>query len=105
MKRVLVGTLTAIMVLSIGTIGAFAVSQGSGYGRNFVDVDGNDVCDFAGEFCRYVDADLNGVCDNRDINPNGCGSNFADTNDDGVCDDYLDQGMCRSRGFRGGQNR
>ena len=83
MKRVLIGLLTAIIVVSTGTIGALAAGPGSGYGRNFVDADGNGVCDFAGESCHYADADWDGVRDHCGVCRNGCGHYFVDSDDDG----------------------
>ena len=105
MKRILIGVLTAIMVLLIGTTSARAAIPGSGYGRNFVDEDGNGVCDFTGKCCRYVDADLDEVRDNRTTCQNGYGSGFVDADGDGICDNYLGQGIGEGCGFRGGRNR
>ena len=45
MRKTFVGVITAVMVLSIGATSAFAI--GSGTGRNYVDADGDGVCDNA----------------------------------------------------------
>lgn len=45
MKKILVVTLAVIMMMSIGTIGAFAMGYGGG--RNYVDADGDGICDNA----------------------------------------------------------
>ena len=73
MKKILVVTLAVIMMMSIGTIGAFAMGYGGG--RNYVDADGDGICDSAGSGRGYVDADGDGICDNaqyRETN-HGCG--------------------------------
>ena len=73
MKKILVVTLAVIMMMSIGTIGAFAMGYGGG--RNYVDADGDGICDNAGNGRGYVDADGDGICDNaqyRETN-HGCG--------------------------------
>lgn len=62
MKKTLVGVLTAVVVLSAGATSGFAAC--SGRWRNFVDADGNGICDYAGRTCRYIDADNDGICDN-----------------------------------------
>ena len=114
------------VALSMCTTTAFAA--GHGCGRNFVDADGDGICDNA---CVYTDADGDGICDNCGIDHwcgmagDGCGRNFVDANGDGVCDNYTTgQGCgigqddsvqesgygrgCHGRcgnGFRGGQGR
>ena len=73
-KKILLGVVVAVLVISIGITSTFAI--GSAYGRNYADADNNGVCDnyeavvdgvrAAGRYCgrSYVDADNNGVCDN-----------------------------------------
>jgi hypothetical protein len=71
--------------------------------QNYVDADGDGVCDNRGTGnCgngngqngqNYVDADGDGVCDNRGTgncgNGNGQnGQNYVDADGDGVCDNY-----------------
>lgn len=45
MKKAFVGILAATAAVIIGTTSAFAAAQGTGYRRNFVDADGDGVCD------------------------------------------------------------
>lgn len=74
MKKLLSRTLivaTAILVLATATVSAHG-----GHRRNYVDVNGDGVCDNYGGYCGgrhgryYVDADGDGVCDNYGV---GCG--------------------------------
>ena len=95
MKRLLTGMLAAALVLSLGVTSAFAAGRGGhhGGGYNFVDGDGDGVCDNYGQAtCRHTDADGDGVCDLCGIAPGsgicGCGGNYADADGDGVCDNY-----------------
>lgn len=112
MKKAFVGILAATAAVIIGTTSAFAAAQGTGYRRNFVDADGDGICDNAGRGeagCgRYfVDADGDGICDNAGRGGAGCGRYFIDADGDGVCDNYgnAGQGRGRGNGFRGGRNR
>ena len=104
MKKVLMGTAAAALLLTIGVTGAFAAGPGwgqragGGTGCRFADADGNGVCDYCGEtrtLCAgggqyFVDADGNGVCDNCGRTGGSCGAGryYTDTNNDGVCDHY-----------------
>ena len=130
MKKVIANTLVIALMLSLGTMGASAASakgQGNcayaigngiyeGYCtvREYVDVDGDGICDNAGNGnCggRYVDADGDGICDNAGAGycGNGMGRNFVDTDGDGICDNA---GFCQRamdgtgthKGFRAGRN-
>ena len=65
MKKLFAGVLAAALALSVLTASAFAAP-----GANYVDADGDGVCDNYSAACRYVDADGNGVCDNA----GACGS-------------------------------
>ena len=62
-KKWMAAAAIAVMLL-VGMSTAFAA--GGGLGRNFVDADGDGICDNAGTGygVNYVDADGNGVCDN-----------------------------------------
>ena len=84
MKKVLIGTLTVVLVLTAITAGAFAA--GHGQGSRFVDADGNGICDNYTAYCKgtgygtgYVDADNDGVCDNYASGGQGtgCGSGWG----------------------------
>ena len=57
MKKTTVGILTSIIVVSAGTASVFAAGQAKG--RNFIDVDGNGICNNAKVVCSYVDEDQN----------------------------------------------
>ncbi|MEE0811985.1 hypothetical protein [Blautia sp.] len=70
-KKAAVGALTVAMVLSIGGISAFATENE--YGRNFVDVDEDGICD---------------NCDVERVSCKECGRNFEDADGNGVCDKY-----------------
>lgn len=61
MRKIFLGALAAIIVLSADVGTAFAAEARSGC--YFVDADGDGVCDNAGSMCAYVDADGDGVCD------------------------------------------
>ena len=106
MKKVLAGILTAVLVLSLSTVSVLAA--GPGCGRNFVDADGDGVCDYAGSHCRYTDENGDGICDNCGALAGACGGqNFVDADGDGVCDNYA-AGGCGAgmgRGFHGGCHR
>ena len=58
MKKILMGTAIAALVLTVGVTGAFAAG-----GRNYVDANGDGICDNRGNYCRFVDTDGDGVCD------------------------------------------
>ena len=80
MKKMVMGTISAALVLSMAVTGAFAAGYGKGRGRNFVDANGDGVCDNygTGTGCGrgqyFVDADGDGVCDNYGTGAGaGCG--------------------------------
>lgn len=81
MKRVLTGIVATALVLSLGVTSAFAA--GWGHGLNYVDADGDGVCD----------------------NCTGGGRYFVDADGDGVCDNYAGGGRGAGRGGRGGYCR
>ena len=58
MKKILMGTAIAALVLTVGGTGAFAAG-----GRNYVDANGDGICDNRGNYCRFADAGGDGVCD------------------------------------------
>lgn len=109
MKRALLGVLATVVVLSAGVTTFAAGPRG---GRNFVDKNGDGICDNANSVCIYVDEDGDGICDNCGIQHwcgmtgTGCGKNFVDADGDGICDNYVSgQGGGCGRGFRGGRGR
>ena len=95
-NRVWMGAVTAALALTVLTTGVLAGwhhgrsgggNGGTGVCANtacrYVDANDDGICDNRGTgACRYVDANGDGVCDNR-----GTGAcRYADTNGDGVCD-------------------
>lgn len=103
MKKVILGAVTAAVILSLGVTTALAA--GPGCGRCFAD----------GGECVYADTDGDGVCDNCGTY-HRCGTagggNFVDADGDGICDNYGSGQGCgrgghcgRGDGFRGGRGR
>lgn len=115
MKKALLGVLFTVIVLSV--CGTTAFAAGPGCGRNFVDTDGDGICDHAGSGCVYADADGDGLCDvcgAYHLCGTAGGGNFVDADGDGICDNYGSGqgrgcgrgGHCgRGNGFRGGRSR
>ena len=81
MKKKITLTITAlVLVAALSTMAAFAAGSGN---RSFVDADNDGVCDNRGNgYGNFVDADNDGVCD---IRGNG-NRNFVDADNDGICD-------------------
>ena len=81
--------IVALVALSIG-VAAAQYGQGSGAdGAQYVDDDGDGICDNLGTCPGSVDADGDGVCDNLGDCGRGCGCGdkaFVDSDGDGVCD-------------------
>ncbi len=113
MKKIVTGLLAGILLLSIATT-ALAAGRGQSQGDNYVDRNGDGICDYACGTCNYVDEDKDGVCDYRNTTPviGNCGQGFVDENEDGVCDNYESpapqrngcgrgQGKGRGQGGRG----
>lgn len=87
MKKVFLGVLSTVIVLSMCAVTAFAACPGGG--RYFVDADGDGICDNTGSRCAYMDADGDGICDlcsARHGHWAGCSGAFVDADMDGVCD-------------------
>ena len=74
MKKMLIGVLTAALLLCVA-----AAAAGPARGRNYIDADGDGVCDnFGYGGCAgsgFVAADGVGVCDNR--GDGACGNREA----------------------------
>ena len=87
MKKTVIGILAPIIALFLVTTSVLAA--GNGNGKNYVDSDGD------------------GVCDNRNVslsrNGNGSGKNYVDSDGDGVCDNRY--GNSRGNGMGGCRNR
>ena len=117
MKKLLVGILTAGLVLSVVTTSVLATGQEQK--RKFADTNSDGICDYAGENCLYadqdstnqgsgqnfVDEDNDGVCDNFDPDKDngnqasGSGQNFVDEDNDGICDNFdSSTGLCNGLG-------
>ena len=85
------GTITGILIvalvaLSVG-VAAAQYGQGGAGGVQYVDANGDGVCDNIGERPGFVDADGDGICDNNCGRGSGCGGmEFVDEDGDGVCD-------------------
>ena len=110
MKKVLIGTLAVVLVLTAMTAGALAA--GRGHASRFVDADGDGICDNYGADCKsvgcglgFVDTDNDGVCDNcgSDCQGSGCGLGFVDADNDGICDNCGSD--CRGSGCGSGWGR
>ena len=117
MKKMFLGVLAAVIVLSAGA--GTALAAGSACGGGFLDADGDGICDNCGTYHlrsmtgtgrggNFVDADGDGVCDHYAPGQGGgaCGGhgeNFVDADGDGACD-YYASGLGRGcgRGFQGG---
>ena len=117
-KKLLMGAVTAALALTVLTTGALAGwhhgrSGGTGSSGNggagvcvntacgYVDADGDGICDNRGTgACRYVDANGDGVCDNCAAvvvrTCGGCGLGYVDRNGDGICDNC--SGICQTAG-------
>ena len=112
MRKIFLSGLGMVVALSMCTTTAFAA--GSGIRRNFIDTDGDGICDNINSVCIY--ADENGICEVCGITRIGCGRNFVDADGDGICDNYLigqnlrcgygrNSQYGRGNGFQGGRNR
>lgn len=104
MRSAFLSILATVITLSFG-----ATSAGPWSGWNYVDTDGDGVCDYAGSMCAYVDEDGDGLCDVCDTYRwcgahwrgagRGCGGNYVDEDGDGICDYYASgQGRGGSQG-------
>jgi hypothetical protein len=78
--------------MKIRTTAQYGQGSGAG-GDNYVDTNGDGICDNNGTRPGFVDDDGDGVCDNlgdygRGRGGCGCdgGMNFIDSDGDGVCD-------------------
>ena len=106
--------ITVVLVLgfSNASMSGMNGNQGGGGGYNFVDEDGDGICDNYNNGGRpgYSDEDGDGICDN--CNNGGC-PGYSDEDGDGICDNYNNggcpgysdedgDGVCDNRG--GGRN-
>lgn len=89
MKKIRIAAVAAAVVLALGVTTAFAAGgrhHMANYSR-YVDANGDGICDNRG-VC-YTDTDGDGICDNR-------GACYVDADGDGVCDNYGTGLGCRS---------
>lgn len=89
MRKVFLGIWATIIALSVET-SVFAACPAAGC--NYVDADGDGICDYAGSFCNYIDSDGDGICDYCG-SFHSSGSAFVDADGDGICD-YYAVGQC-----------
>ncbi|MCD6206467.1 MAG: hypothetical protein J7J06_00565 [Methanosarcinales archaeon] len=88
-------TMTGILIVALVALsaGVAAAQYGHGSSTQYVDADGDGICDNSGDRPGFVDSDGDGVCDNncgRGRGGCGCGGNgnFVDEDGDGVCDNF-----------------
>ncbi len=62
---IVVAAVSLVSIVSIGAISSFAAGSGYESKKNFSDTNQDGICDYAGEYCHYLDADNNGICDNQ----------------------------------------
>lgn len=97
-KKFLAGVLTMAAVFTVCATSAFAAAPSGGGQSLNCNYDGG--CQNCGTSHQFVDADGDGVCDNW---PDGvcqnCGTShqFVDADEDGVCDNWTD-GKCPKDG-------
>ncbi len=71
----------------------FIDTDGDGICDNFVDSDGDGKCDHCaglGSGTGFIDEDGDGKCDNAGTGKRGNGTRFIDADGDGVCDNFTD---------------
>lgn len=99
MKKLVSGIIVSALVISTGTVGAFAAYHGRqnqtnkiNKTTNFVDTNNDGICDnqgAGGNGLYFVDANGDGICDNQGTGGNG--SYFVDANGDGICDNQTNR--------------
>lgn len=108
MKRIVMGVLAALLVLSAGAPAASAAGHGHRQSSVQSCITDNTRIKNCANACNYVDADGDGICDNCDNHCSGCG-NMCDKNSDGICDNcgththFTDEdcdGICDNCGTR-----
>lgn len=98
-KKMIVWIMAMAASLSLTMPVAAAPSRG-GNGRavNYVDANGDGVCDY------FTDTDKNRICDHC-TRYGGRGRQFVDKNGDGICDNFTGIGNGSGRRCRQGRNR
>lgn len=90
MKKMIFAVMLSAALVTFGGISAIAAPSScmKGCNRiNFVDTNGDGICDNHGTNCSigFVDDNGDGICDHRISQK--C-SNFVDNNGDGICDNH-----------------
>lgn len=60
-RKIVAGVLMAAAVLVVGTTSVFASNTKNI--RSSAYAGGNNICDYKGTFCHYIDEDNDGICD------------------------------------------
>lgn len=106
MRKAFLGVLATMITLSVGTTSAFAAIPGAG--PNYVDANGDGICDYANSICAYIDIDRDGICDICGAKHGNCltvdEKNFVDVNGDGICDNCGKYHWCGRIGTGWGRN-
>lgn len=106
MKRWIAG----LAVAGLLTAGGTALACGHGQRLNYVDANNDGVCDNRVTSVCWNDANGDGICDNRasgvcycDTDGDGvcdrCGKNYVDANGDGICDNCNSVGSYAHHGY------
>lgn len=106
MRKLMAGAAAIAAVLMVSGTTAFAAPITGVH--NYVDANGDGICDYCSASCAFVDANGDGICDNYTGSCIGAG--YMDVNGDGICDNYGNCGMGTGRhhggygghGHRGG---
>lgn len=101
--------LAGVLALSLGATAAMAAGRGqAAQGQNYVDRNGDGICDNGGAGQYYIDADGDRACDHCQgqgvcVNNGTCvmGQNYVDADGDGVCDNQGTQ----AKAWQGGHHQ
>lgn len=94
MKKLLIGVLTAVLLIAVIATSVFAAN--SDRRHDFTDTNGNGICDnreTRGESrgCNFADTNGNGICDNRETCGESRGCNFAGEYGNGRCNNRAER--------------
>lgn len=105
MKKAVIGSLAAGIILTIGATNVVAAGRSLGAAKNFVDTDENGICDYANNICNYIERNCGELTKRfESVNALQCekGQNYVDADNDGICDNY---GTGKGRRHCGGRNK
>ncbi len=107
-KNILAGMATAVLVFSLESVCVLA-AQPAGT-NNLTEFNQDAVCGYCGAGCQFLDEDGDGICDNynQGICGIGNGTGYVDEDGDGICDNYssgMGGGRGRGRGCGGNGGR